>query len=46
MYINLTVPHFDVRPDLVHNIHGIVLYISYYEYELCLNVDFIAETRC
>ena len=38
--------HHDVRRDLVHNIHCIVIYISCYEYELSLKIAFIVETCC
>lgn len=37
---------FDVRRDLVHNIHGIVIYISYYDYVRSLQMAFIAEKCC
>jgi len=36
--------HFDATRYLVHNIHGIVTCISFYEYVLSLKVVFIAET--
>jgi hypothetical protein len=41
---NALCPHIDVRWDLVHNIYGTVIYISYYEYVVSLKMAFIAET--
>lgn len=35
-----------VRRDLVHNIHHIATYISYYEYVISLKMAFMAETWC
>jgi hypothetical protein len=36
VYYILKYPHLDVRPDLFHNICGIVIHISCYEYVLGL----------
>jgi hypothetical protein len=38
--------HLDVRRDIVHIINGIVIYISYYEYVLRLNMAFVTEICC
>ena len=32
--------------DLVHNVHGIVTYISFYDYVLILKMAFIDESCC
>ena len=44
--IHLTPPPVDVRTDLVHKIHGIVIYISHYDFVFILKMVFIAETCC
>ena len=44
--IHLTLPPVDVRTDLVHKIHGIVIYISHYDFVFILKMVFIAETCC
>ena len=46
IYYILQYLHSDVKRDLVHNIHGTVMYISYYDYVLRLKMVFIAETCC
>jgi len=46
MHIHLKYIHLVIRGDLVHIIHCIVIYMSYYEYVLGLNMAFIAETCC
>ena len=38
--------HLDVQRNLFHNIHGIVIYISYYDYVLSLKMALTAKTRC
>jgi len=38
--------HLDVRQDIEHNVHGSVIYISYYEHVISLKMAFIAETWC
>jgi len=35
-----------VRRDIVLNIHGIVIYISYYDFVFSLKMAFMAETCC
>jgi hypothetical protein len=43
MHINiLQYFHLDLRRDLVHNIYGIVIYISYYDYVFSLKMACIA----
>jgi len=42
--IHMNYLHLDIRRDLVHNIHHIAIYISYYDYVLSLKMAFIAET--
>jgi len=45
MYYTLKVEFEDfVRRDLVHNIHGTVIYISYCAFVFSLKMAFIAET--
>jgi len=46
IYYILQYSQLDVRSDLVHNFHGIVICISYYDYVLSLKMAFIAETCC
>ena len=47
MHINiLQYLHLDVRRGTVHNIHGIVIYISYYDYVFSLKMVCIAVTFC
>ena len=45
-YITLQYLHLDVRRELICNIDGIVIDISYYEYVLNLKMAFIATARC
>jgi len=45
-YYILQYHHLDVRWDLIHNMHGIVINISYYEYVLDLKMAFIATACC
>lgn len=47
MYINiLQYFRLDLRRDLVHDIHGIVIYISDHEYWFSLKMAYIAFTCC
>jgi len=36
--------HLDLRRDLVQNIHGIVIYISYHDYVFSLQMAFLLPT--
>jgi hypothetical protein len=44
IYYIFQYPHFDVRRNVVHNIHAIAIYISCHEYVLSLKMALIAET--
>lgn len=47
MHINiLQYLHLDLRADLVHNIHDIIIYFSYYDYVFSLKMACIAVTCC
>jgi len=46
VYYILQYLHLDIRRDLVHIIHGTVIYIFCYDYVLSLKMAFIAEKCC